>query len=390
MHFSFRRVPRLPILSACLLGVAGVVFSCAWMLQARPVVPPAVYPMTFEPQKTDTPTELGLVKWNRGFDAACKVAKDQGKPVLILFSEVPGCATCKGYGEKVMSHPLVVEAAEMLFVPVAVYNNIEGDDRKTLDSFKEPTWNNPVVRVVAADRTPLTDRVDGDYTVAGVAKAMTAALKAAKKDVPAYLSLLAEEEVARSTKTETAVFAVHCFWEGDQKFGELPGVVGTSIGFLDGQEVVEVKYAPSKLTFADLRKKAAAMSCATRIYARNDAQAASKPAGKDDKLQVKRSTEAMRLDKVQKYHLSNSLYKHVPMTELQACRVNAAIASSADAPRFLSPRQQSLYATIQKNQTAAWPECVGETNLVKAWADATKISERIAERVAAEADAHKK
>jgi len=327
-----------------------------------------------EPERKETPTELGLVKWARGFDAACKTAREEKKPVLILFSEVPGCATCKGYGEKVMSHPLVVEAAETLFVPVAVYNNIEGEDRKTLDSFKEPTWNNPVVRIVSAERVSLTDRVDGDYTVAGVVKAMSAALKAARREVPAYLTLLEEEETARSGKPETAVFAVHCFWEGDQKFGELAGVVGTRIGFLDGQEVVEVRYNPSKLTFANLRKKAAGMSCATRIYARSDAQASSKASGRDDKLVVKRSTQEIRPDQVQKYHLSHTLYRFVPMTELQAARVNAALASGKDADQYLSPRQRSLYATIEKKQGEGWAECVGATNLVKAWEEAMKIA----------------
>ncbi|MCA9256836.1 MAG: thioredoxin family protein, partial [Phycisphaerales bacterium] len=96
--------------------------------------------------KSATPQELGTISWRRGFDAAAAESKRSGRPLLILFQEVPGCGTCRSYGDRVLSHPLIRDAAESLFVPVAVYNNIPGDDENTLKSFKEPAWNNPVVR----------------------------------------------------------------------------------------------------------------------------------------------------------------------------------------------------------------------------------------------------
>ncbi len=34
--------------------------------------------------------ELGAVKWNRDLDAAKKKSAETGKPVLVLFQEVPG------------------------------------------------------------------------------------------------------------------------------------------------------------------------------------------------------------------------------------------------------------------------------------------------------------
>lgn len=36
------------------------------------------------------PIELGRVPWLRDYDAAIKQAKDSGKPILVLFQEVPG------------------------------------------------------------------------------------------------------------------------------------------------------------------------------------------------------------------------------------------------------------------------------------------------------------
>jgi len=41
-------------------------------------------------QPTDNPVEVGHVNWGRDFDAALKMSADSGKPVFLLFQEVPG------------------------------------------------------------------------------------------------------------------------------------------------------------------------------------------------------------------------------------------------------------------------------------------------------------
>jgi hypothetical protein len=43
-----------------------------------------------EPVRAGTPVELGAVNWLRDFDRGAEVARKTGKPVLLLFSEVPG------------------------------------------------------------------------------------------------------------------------------------------------------------------------------------------------------------------------------------------------------------------------------------------------------------
>ena len=40
--------------------------------------------------KKSTPVELGMVKWNRDLDAAQNLSKSSGRPILMLFQEVPG------------------------------------------------------------------------------------------------------------------------------------------------------------------------------------------------------------------------------------------------------------------------------------------------------------
>ena len=44
-----------------------------------------------EPATDDArPVELGAVDWGRDFDAAASQARKAGKPLLVLFQEVPG------------------------------------------------------------------------------------------------------------------------------------------------------------------------------------------------------------------------------------------------------------------------------------------------------------
>ena len=42
-----------------------------------------------EPGSQDV--EVGLVSWERDFDIAVQLSKQQDKPILALFQEVPGC-----------------------------------------------------------------------------------------------------------------------------------------------------------------------------------------------------------------------------------------------------------------------------------------------------------
>ena len=41
-------------------------------------------------QRTKNPVELGLVKWIRNFDDGLAETKAKGRPMLLLFQEVPG------------------------------------------------------------------------------------------------------------------------------------------------------------------------------------------------------------------------------------------------------------------------------------------------------------
>ena len=180
-----------------------------------------------------------------------------------------------------------------------------------------------------------------------------------------YLHLLAEESTARKNPLEKATFAMHCFWEGEAALGRIEGVYSTMPGFLNDLEVVELEYDPKAISFEQLLFQAKAESCASTVFARTAAQ--QEAAGKALGDAVVRTDDAIRPDKQPKYYLSNTPLKNVPMTRLQACRINSAIGRKADPRGFLSPRQIQLLSIVERHPKALWPVAAGTSDLAAAW-----------------------
>ena len=160
---------------------------------------------------------------------------------MLLFQEVPGFSTCRNYGHNVLSHPLMVEAIESLFVPLAIFNNKGGKDKKILDQYGEPSWNNPVVRIVDEQGKDVVKRIGNDYSAITLCKRMIAALLKNKKEVPEYLTLLRQElDRLVSSNIKEKTFKMYCFWSGEKALGALDGVLSTQAGFSNHSEVVRV------------------------------------------------------------------------------------------------------------------------------------------------------
>ncbi len=274
------------------------------------------------------PVELGDVHWLRSMDETQARSKKEGKPILILFQEVPGCETCRNYGSDVLTHPLLVEAIETAFIPLAIHNNKGGPDAEILKRFQEPAWNNPVVRVVDSEGSNILPRLSGNYSTAGLIAHMTNALIKQKGKAPLYLQLLADELSAQQKMTSKATYSMYCFWTGEALFGKLNGVIKTTAGFEGGKEVVVVEYNPAIISKAELDKIAQNQKCAVSAGG------------------------SFRADATPKYYLSNSEYKVVPMTEIQKCRVNSALAEKQDPRDFLSDRQIAFLKTSSRNCVA--------------------------------------
>ncbi len=312
----------------------------------------------------DSPVELGDVNWIRNYDQAIQQAEQENKPVFVFFQEVPGCATCRNYGQNVMTHPLIVEAIENEFIPLAIFNNKGGEDAKILKKYNEPSWNNPVVRIVDADEKALTNRIAGNYSQLGVVDALIASLVNNGSEVPTYLRLLKEELEATSNHSEFAV-SMYCFWSGEREIAGIDGVVSTEAGFMDGREVVKVVYDEDVTSAKDIYKQAKKANVAQNVYL---------PKGESSNVfKDAKQYSSYRKDPETKYYLYNSDLKYIPMLPIQELRVNRALAKRQDPSEYLSPKQLELFDNLSKLKAKKKKNRIG-TDFKSSWED---ISEAI-------------
>lgn len=289
------------------------------------------------------PIELGMVSWFRNYDEALDQANRQKKPLFILFQEVPGCATCQKYGNNVLSNPLIIDAIENEFVPLAIFNNVKGHDREILNKFNEPTWNNPVIRIINTKGKDLVNRHSGDYSSKGLVNYMLTALAIGNYGQPEYLKLLDEEldAVYKNAQSE-AVYSMYCFWSGEAHLGALDGVVQTTPGFMNGREVVKVIYDNTKIEQEEITSHAQKANC---------------------KLETKKSK--FRADKDPQYYLKKSNYKFLALSPLQKTKINTAIKEGVNPNTYLSPTQLSMLNSISKSDSKY--QSLYEQNIDDAW-----------------------
>ncbi len=273
--------------------------------------------------------ELGKVSWYRDYDEAVAAATKQNKSILILFQEVPGCATCRNYGHNVLSNPLMTEAIENEFIPLAIFNNKKGKDLEILKKYNEPTWNNPVVRIVNKNGQNIVKRLARDYSAKGLYKAMINALKAEEKDIPEYVKILGQELTINynNPNLKETHYKMYCFWTGEKQLGSQEGVLLTQAGFMNG-EVVKVKYDASKISKEKLNAFA-----------------------KANKMQpVPSRNNFTWAEKDEDYYLQNSQLKYLPLSNVQKTKINSALGNRKSPLPYLSPRQIKWLAKIKTSR----------------------------------------
>lgn len=282
------------------------------------------------------PVEVGLVRWQRDYDKSLLDSKKTGKPLFVLFQEVPGCSGCQKFGREVLSDPLLVEAIEREFVPVVVFNNRStGSDAKLRQKFNEPAWNYQVVRFLNSEGEDIIPRRDKVWTTPAVADRMIETLKKHNRPVPKYLQTLA----ADSSQQDMAAFAMSCFWTGEYQLGKIDGVVATEAGWLDNREVTLVRYDRKKLPLNALAKEAAKVRCAQKIYTRDSAKVGGLASGRLDSSYraAKQSDQKRQLIRFEQLRGISTL------NDMQLTKLNAlAPIDLGLALEWLSPNQRSL------------------------------------------------
>lgn len=264
--------------------------------------------------------ELGRISWLRDLEVARGQSRATGKPVLLLFDEVPGCSTVRGFGSDVLSDESIVARVDRDFVPVAIFNNVGGADRRVLERFSEPAWNNPVVHVIDAEQRPLAPRFDGPYTKDAFVKL----LDGVKRDAPAPMTVL---------------LAAHCFWECEARLGRLPAVLSSRVGFLEGHEVVELTFDSRVHSFTEVVRAADREACAVRVFARTEAgrQEAARVVG------ARANVTASAFEPSQKdtkFYLRQAGRELSSLTPLEQVRMNTALRFSEDPEAARASCQQ--------------------------------------------------
>ena len=126
--------------------------------------------------------------------------------------------------------------------------------------------------------------------------------------------------------------------------GSLDGVLSTRSVWVGAREVVHLTYDSEVIQYSKLLENAARMECTDAIYTHGDDQAArARKTGVFEIVDWKDSLETRQVRKPeQKYYLRNTVYAHLPLSELQAVKMNVAAARKdiAALESFLSPRQR--------------------------------------------------
>ncbi|WP_157016888.1 VPGUxxT family thioredoxin-like (seleno)protein, type 2 [Mesorhizobium xinjiangense] len=295
--------------------------------------------------------ELGEVAWLRDHDYALALAAEQGKPVLLLFQEVPGCSTCVRFGQDVLTHPLMVELIADRFVPVAIFNNHPGADAEILRRYDEPSWNNPVVRFLGPDGAQLLPKLADRYDALGLHDKITAVLEMLGNDVPGYFQLLGRDLLVEYGLSKCVTYTTPCFWSGETSLAQHRAVITTDAGWIDGEEVVQVHFDPREVSRADLD-----------AYARTEGFSPIESGG-------------FELDGEPQYYLHKNAACHLPLTPAQRTRINLAVPYREWLANLLSPQQSAWLAdarlqrssgeaTYRQDIRKSWPALAAQLGLV--------------------------
>jgi len=309
--------------------------------------------------------ELGDVAWLRDHDLGLALAAEQGKPVLLLFQEIPGCSTCVRFGQDVLTHPLMVELIAERFVPVAIFNNHPGRDADILRRYGEPSWNNPVVRFLRPDGAELLPRLADRYDALGLHGKINAALGLLGQDVPGFFRLLERDLWLEYGVSQSATYTTPCFWSGETSLAQHPAVITTDAGWVAGEEAVRVHFDPRVAQRQDLDG-----------YARNEGFAPSEGG-------------RFELDREPQFYLRKNAARHLPLTPAQRTRLNLALPYGAPLAELLSPQQSAWLAdprlaassgdeTYRLDIRQSWPALAARLGVIASGTSEPRMTEKIA------------
>jgi hypothetical protein len=278
---------------------------------------------------------------------AKREAKRERKPI---FCTRTGADFNKFIHCSALTHPLIVEAVESLFVTVTSDIDLEVPGAPMC----------AMLEILDEKGTPVLPHIGGDLllirNLVVVVQLLVESLTKCSIEVPKYLQLLLEEESGRlevlpSGKRRKldriAIFGVCNSHVSEAKLANAAGVLDIQAGLYKGRQVLQVTYASRVTSFDSLSRYALSKNFATSIYYQSQDEFVVARSVCD---QLQRSYHI--IEKMEDSSLINNIVdgrsgvrktalRYVPMTSLQKVHANKLVHEGKfnEASHLLSPRQ---------------------------------------------------
>ena len=297
------------------------------------------------------------------FRSALDESRDTDKPVILFFQAMHGAPDAVAMGKSVLSHPLLIEAAESLFITVVV--DIEGttpDDAQLLARYHENCHHGTVVRILNCKGHDLAVKLEGGRcSVGNIARAMRGVLDRKALTVPIYLKLLETEyfdPVVAPSKVLPAAPSVIFFktkqsTEAEIDFAEVDGVVTVQCGKIYRSTAVKVIHNPDVIDCKAVLSHAMSVMTVESVCWTNERQMLML----QSELELLDTTLLLQEfrsgsfsgGKDPKHYLRTTLLRYVPLTSLQALQANLAISKNELelVDNLLSPRQLAILEAVE-------------------------------------------
>ena len=130
--------------------------------------------------------------------------------------------------------------------------------------------------------------------------------------------------------------------------GSIDGVYATTAAWRDGLEVVSLLFDPEEVAYETIVEKAKQFKCTSRVFthSKEHLQIARKAVGNKAVMADKSQKARFAKSSDQKYYLTNTPLRSLPMCAYQMTKINSAIKLNQPFESLLSPRQKDIASKI--------------------------------------------
>jgi hypothetical protein len=235
-----------------------------------------------------------------------EVLNGDGRPILVVRPD--RFTACQ---DEAFHHPLLREAMAEHFRTVCLRDEEGG----------------PAIVMHHADGMLMSDLSSATPSASEIARLMVAALERIGQSPPPYLQLI-RMECAKGARSR-AVFRAVCAWDGAAALGRVDGVLGVESGRGADDTLIEVMFDPDVISRADLAARAEMVGC------------------RGTEMQVLADAPELMENPEPYFWLSHTDFRYLPLTPMQAMRINAALRDREDPRIWLSPRQIALLDEVE-------------------------------------------